>query len=313
MTKISCKILFLFLLINISCVENIIFFQIHPNGKTYLKFKSSGDSLDIYNKDFNHPKINSSLININQNDSIWIMTTEALYEDSIYISNDKNGLSYTFKRSEEKNIFYTFYDFEVIFSGRKIKNNYPDLFTAIINDKIDSLSWLPKVLTKIIAQSLSELKTEGERYDFNIDRVVNHFRNSFSRIDSYKKLEHIKNNRIEFIKNTMKPFKTNEQFAKILAKQMESHEKYLKTTIDLNDDIFKVKIKMPGQILSSNASTINKDTLFWEFGLDSLLNNDFSLNAKSAIKINENIKKISILIICLLLTLAVIIIFKVKK
>ena len=313
MTKISCKILFLFLLINISCVENIIFFQIHPNGKTYLKFKSSGDSLDIYNKDFNHPKINSSLINTNQNDSIWIMTTEALYDDSIYISNDKNGLSYTFKRWEEKNIFYTLYDFEVIFSGRKIKNNYPDLFTAIINDKIDSLSWLPKVLTKIIAQSLYELETKGENYDFNIDRVVNHFKNSFSRINSYKKLEHITNNRIEFIENTMKPFKTNEEFAKKLAKQMESHEKYLKTTLDLNDDIFKVKVIMPGQILSSNASTFNNDTLFWEFGLDSLLNNDFSLKAKSAIKINKNIKKISILVICLLLTLAIIIISKANK
>ena len=313
MTKVSCKILFLFLLINISCVENIIFFQIHPNGKTYLKFKSSGDSLDIYNKDFNHPKINSSLININQNDSIWIMTTEALYDDSIYISNDKNGLSYTFKRWEEKNIFYTLYDFEVIFSGRKIKNNYPDLFTAIINDKIDSLSWLPKVLTKIIAQSLSELETKGENYDFNIDRVVNHFKNSFSRINSYKKLEHITNNRIEFIENTMKPFKTNEEFAKTLAKQMESHEKYLKTTLDLNDDIFKVKVIMPGQILSSNALTFNNDTLFWEFGLDSLLNNDYSLKAKSAIKLNKNIKKISILVICLLLTLAIIIISKANK
>lgn len=313
MTNILCKILFLLSIINISCVENIIFFQIHPNGKTYLKFKSSGDSLDIYNKDFNHPKINSSLINISQNDSIWIMTTEALYDDTIYTSNNKNGLSYAFKRWEEEKFFYTTYDFEVIFSGRKIKNNYPDLFTAIINDKIDSLIWLPKVLTKIIAQSLFELKTKGERYDFNIDRVVNHFRNSFSRVNSYKKLEHIKNNRIQFIKDTMKPFKTNEGFAKTLAKQMESHEKYLKTTIDLNDDIFKVKIKMPGQILSSNASTINKDTLIWEFGLDSLLNSDFSLEAKSAIKINENIKKISILFICLLLTLTTIIISKAKK
>lgn len=313
MTNILCKILFLLSIINISCVENIIFFQIHPDGKTYLNFKSSGDSLDIYNKDFNHPKINSSLINISQNDSIWIMTTEALYDDTIYTSNNKNGLSYAFKRWEEEKFFYTTYDFEVIFSGRKIKNNYPDLFTAIINDKIDSLIWLPKVLTKIIAQSLFELKTKGERYDFNIDRVVNHFRNSFSRVNSYKKLEHIKNNRIQFIKDTMKPFKTNEGFAKTLAKQMESHEKYLKTTIDLNDDIFKVKIKMPGQILSSNASTINKDTLIWEFGLDSLLNSDFSLEAKSAIKINENIKKISILFICLLLTLTTIIISKAKK
>ena len=57
MTKILNKVLFLFLLINISCVENIIFFQIHPNGNTYLKFKSSGDSLDIYDKDLVIPTL----------------------------------------------------------------------------------------------------------------------------------------------------------------------------------------------------------------------------------------------------------------
>ena len=313
MAKILSKILFLLLLINISCVENIIFFQIHPNGDTYLKFKSSGDSLDIYNKDFSHPDINNSLIKIKQNDSIWVMTTEALYEDSIYVSNNKTGLVYSFKRWEEKNLFYTSYYFEIIFSGRKIKNNYPELFTAITNDKLDSLSWLPNALTQIIAQSLSELKIQGEIFDFNIDRVVNHFKNSFSRIDSYKKLEQIKNNRIEFIKNNMKPFKTNEDFAKTLARQMEYHENYLKTTIDLNDDIFKVKIKMPGEILYSNASMFNRDTLFWEFGLDSLLNNDLYLKANSIVKTNDKIKKISILVICLLLILAIKIISKANK
>ena len=37
------------------CVENIISINIHPDGKSYFKFHSRGDSLDIFDNDFTHP------------------------------------------------------------------------------------------------------------------------------------------------------------------------------------------------------------------------------------------------------------------
>jgi hypothetical protein len=38
---------------------------------------------------------------------------------------------------------------------------------------------------------------------------------------------------------------------------------------------------MPGQPFHTNATEINKDTLVWNFGIDSLLKNDYELMARS--------------------------------
>ena len=68
---------------HISCVENIIFIQVYPDGQTYFKFISTGDSTDINDQDFRHPfkdniTVNSSS-NITKTDSVWEITTEAIY------------------------------------------------------------------------------------------------------------------------------------------------------------------------------------------------------------------------------------------
>ena len=95
----------LFILFHISCVENIIFIQVYPDGQTYLKFVSTGDSTDIHDNDFHHPFKNNgggnSSFNLSKTDSLWGMTTEAIYRDSIFDFRPRYGLAFKIKRSEE--------------------------------------------------------------------------------------------------------------------------------------------------------------------------------------------------------------------
>ena len=39
-----------------SCVENRIYINLHPDKQTYFKFESRGDSTDVFDQDFLHPK-----------------------------------------------------------------------------------------------------------------------------------------------------------------------------------------------------------------------------------------------------------------
>ena len=151
----------LVLFFHTSCVENIIFIQVYPDGQTYFKFISTGDSTDINDQDFRHPfkddvTVNSSS-NITKTDSTWNITTESIYKDSIFLFKPKLSLGFNFKRSEESTSLSSVYNFNIEFIGRAIKDNYPLLYAALLNDKLDSLEWLPEALTTIINQSLIDL------------------------------------------------------------------------------------------------------------------------------------------------------------
>jgi hypothetical protein len=122
-------------------------------------------------------------------------------------------------------------------------------------------------------------------------RLVNHLRNSFARISTLDDLKKIQENRIDFLKELLKPFNIDSEFPRKLALAMETHEKLLKSTIDLNDDSFILKVLMPGQTVVTNATETNVDTLIWKFGLDSLLTQHYFLNAKSVIYTTERFQK----------------------
>ena len=319
MFKSLYPILTLFIILNTSCVENIITIQVYPNGQTYLKIVSLGDSIDIYDNDFIHPLqnqiTNHSSFNLLKKDSLWEATTELIYKDSTFNFNPKNSLGFNFYRSEQKTALSILFDFKMEFIGRVVKENYPLLYIALQNNNIDSLEWLPEAMTVIINHSLIEI--ENERIDiknkFNRNRLVNHFKNAFARITTFRELEHIQKNRLDFIKNTIKPFKLNEDFAINLTEKMEAHENHLKASLGLKDDSFIIKLLMPGEILTANAMSINQDTLIWNFGLDSLLNDNYILSANSVIYSKEKIQKTSILITCLLLIFGIILINKQKN
>ena len=319
MLKSLYPILLLFLLLNISCVENIVFIQVYPDGQIYLKIVSLGDSTDIHDNDFQHPLKNKSNSNSSYNlikkDSLWETTTEIIYKDSIFDFNPITSLGFNFQRSEEKKTLSTLYNFKMEFIGRAIKQNYPLLYKALKYNMLDSLEWLPEALTVIINQSLTDLENETIEIKNTINkaRLVNHFKNSFARITTFEELEYIQKNRLEFIKTTIKPFKLGENFALILAEKMKMHENRLTASLGLKDDSFVVKLLMPGKMFSANAVSMNQDTLVWQFGLDSLLNDNYILSASSIKYSKKKIQKTSILVVCFLLIFGIMLVNKQTK
>ena len=69
-------------------------------------------------------------------------------------------------RSEKITSLSSVYNFNIEFIGRTIKNNYPLLYKALLNNKLDSLEWLPQALTNIINQSLIDLENDTTKYNF---------------------------------------------------------------------------------------------------------------------------------------------------
>ncbi len=310
--NIKFFILTLVLTINFSCVENIITIQILPNGQTFLQIVSTGDSTDIIDNDFIHPKYNdkNSSYEIIQTDSIWKSVTKIILKDSIFNFKPDHGLSYNFQIQKSTTPISNIHRFEMNVIGREIKTDYPMLYRAIKSNNLDSLSWLPEALTVIIDKAITDLETNTKfkHYGINRPRLVNHFKNSFSRISTFEKLQDIQNDRKSFIQNTLKPFKLNKNFSDDLSKSMKSHEDRLRASLGLKDDNFVIKLLLPGNPISGNAMSMDEDTLIWEFGLDSLLGTGFNLYADSVITSKDKLQKTTIIIIFFLLIFSIIII-----
>jgi len=132
---------------------------------------------------------------------------------------------------------------------------------------------------------------------------VNHLQNSFARMTRIEDLEYIQSNREKFLTDLLKPFNVNKDLPANLARDMEKHEQILKASIDLNDDSFLIKLLMPGQTILTNATSTKKDTLIWNFGLDSLLSDTYTLRARSIVYAIDRMQKTLISVGILLLLL----------
>jgi hypothetical protein len=315
--KIKLPILFVIIFISMSCVENEIFIQILPDGKAFVRIVSIGDSTDILDKDFEHPSFNSknSSYELIKTDSIWKSITNLVIKDSTFNFNPKNGLGFGFNFQQKIKSSSKINSFKMNFIGRDIQNEYPILYNSIMNNKLDSLIWLPEALTVIIDKALTDLKKDSiyKEEEISRPRLVNHFKNSFSRISTFEELENIQENRAVFIHNTLKPFKVSQKFSAFLSKKMKVHEDRLKSSLGLKDDNFIIKLLLPGEAISGNAMSMNEDTLIWKFGLDSLLSNSYSLHASSVTTSKKKIQKTSILVVCFLLMFGIILISKQKE
>ena len=286
-------------LISLSCVENVISIRIHPDGQSVFKFYSYGDSLDIFDDDFIHPhttitqKPKRILDNDNEN---WEQTTEMILEDSIYVFRKEGSLSMGYKYWKDISVsfFKTEYDFKLTFSGRMIKTDYPKLYSAITSENLDSINWAPEAFTVLMKKGLNDL-VQKSLFENNIifnDRLVNHVSNSFAKIDSEQVLDRIKNDKAKILSELLHPFKVKKTLPILLSDAMNPHEKKLRNTIGLLNDRFTIKMLMPGQPFLTNATGINKDTLVWDFGIDSLLHNDYEIRAKSIVYDFERLQKL---------------------
>ena len=70
-----------------SCVENRIYIHLHPDQKTYFKFESRGDSTDVFDQDFLHPKNIPGWNSLSKmvekhSEKNWFLITEGTLEDT---------------------------------------------------------------------------------------------------------------------------------------------------------------------------------------------------------------------------------------
>ena len=300
----------------IGCVENIISISIHPDGKSYFKFYSRGDSLDIFDNDFTHPiktpynKPQRELSKENLDN--WFQTTEMFLDDSAHIFQAAGtpSLGYQYKSHVLVSFFKTEYNFRMGFDGRRVKSEYPNLFFTIMESQsLDSARWAPEAFTTLIKRALEDLR-EGAIIENDIvynDRLVNHVKNTFAKVEDEDVMEFIRGNKETVLSELLKPFKLDQEFPKILSDAMKPHEEKLKGTLKLFDDRFTVRLLMPGQPLNTNATEIINDTLIWNFGIDSLLDGDYTLQANSIIYNFLPFQKLILTIITLLLFIFLII------
>ena len=292
------------------CVENIISISIHPDGKSYFKFHSRGDSLDVFDNDFTHPI--KTLYNKPQremeeeNSNNWFQTTEVFLNDSVHIFQTAGtpSLGYKYESHALVSFFKKEYDFRMVFDGRRAKSEYPNLYFKMMNsESLDSAGWAPEAFTTLMKKGLEDLREDALTEDDRLynDRMVNHVKNTFAKVEGEDMMEFIRGNKETVISELLKPFKIDQEFPKMLSDAMEPHEEKLKGTLKLFDDRFTIKLLMPGQPLNTNATAIINDTLIWNFGIDSLLDGDYTLQANSIIYKFLPFQKLILTIITLLL------------
>ena len=292
------------------CVENIISISIHPDGKSYFKFHSRGDSLDIFDNDFTHPI--KTLYNRPQrelkeeNSNNWFQITEVFLDDSVHIFQTAGtpSLGYKYESNVLASFFKKEYDFKMVFDGRKVKSEYPNLFFKIMNSQTpDSAGWAPEAFTTIMKRGLEDLREDAiiENDRLYNDRLVNHIKNTFAKVEDKDVMEFIRGNKETMISELLKPFKLDQKFPKVLSDAMEPHEEKLRGNLKLIDDRFTIKLSMPGQPLNTNATKVVNDTLIWDFGIDSLLGGDYTLQANSIIYNFLPFQKLILTVITLLL------------
>ena len=305
-----------------SCVENKVFIQVHPDGNSFFKFESRGDSLDIYDTDFVHPYYLKNWVTEistiqSDNKTNWMRITKGIADDSVLVLQSPGGpqIGYEFHQSNISSWYKDTYNVKIVFEGRKIKEDYPKLYNAILTDKMDSLNWLPEALTVLMHKGLKDINHDSlspEKSLWN-RRLVNHLRNSFAKFSSLDDLEKIQKDRVNYLKNLLAPFHIASSLPAELALSMEKHEKILRASLDLRDDFFIWKVLLPGLPFATNATQTSGDTLIWEFGLDSLLSQNFTMYGSSIIHAKDKIQIYLISYLIIGFTLLIIIIWFLTK
>ena len=79
------------------------------------------------------------------------------------------------------------------------------------------------------------------------DRKVNHVKNTFAKVEDEDVMVFIRGNKETVISESLKPFKINQEFPKMLSIAMGPHEEKLKGTLKLFNDRLTIKLLMTGQ------------------------------------------------------------------
>jgi hypothetical protein len=297
------------------CVENLIHIRVFPNGSAAMHFTTKGDSTDVFDMDFPHPDderfwTTSTTKEFSDDNWIWIQSTEGMLTDTVVgntLMAHPQQLAHNLNLKKQSGWFTAKYFMDYQFDGRRVFQKYPRLGLEILNDfQGDSTEWLPEVLAHISQQAIKDLKSEAssipERH--KLDRLANHLANYFTHVQFKESFEELTEERNTLFERILQPLSNefSKQFLDSLFKAMEPYDKELETTISLYDDQFRVSVLMPGYIQSTNADSTRNDTLLWTFGLEELINDNYSVQAISVIYFPEQYQK-SILFVFIIIVL----------
>ena len=73
----------------------------------------------------------------------------------------------------------------MVFNGREVKSEYPNLFFTIMNSQsLDSAGWEPEAFTTLMKEGLEDLREDAiiENDRLYNDRLVNHVKNTFAKV-----------------------------------------------------------------------------------------------------------------------------------
>lgn len=319
MLKILLSIL---LLLSLSCVEHKFLFKVSPDGSFEVSYSAHGDKNDLTDNDFPLPSgmgwvINSTLRNNDAESHDYTAHREfsrneafpsTFYQgDSIY---QMSLLKHPVNVKYNNWFFKETWSFNGRCSGRQVADKYPKISELIQLPDEPPSGWLNEALEYLFSETLDRTDLEWNlkpiiALDLQewFDKELNIVNDStiLTEIDYYK------NSGLDIIMQPAPPklYPEMDSIYKLL-------EDELQITLDLMDDSFTFQLMLPGKLEYSNSDSLLGDTLYWVFGLDDFMNDDFIMSAKSSINY-PNRKKYGIILLVIFLTIiAVLQIRKVK-
>lgn len=287
-------------------IVNMIQIRVFPDARVSVIYTSAGDSVDIFNKDFPHPKESDRFVRTvdkeldSEGEPFWTMITRGFINHGSELVFDGNEDLLTPMDVQMKTGWLsTSYSFAQSFIGQEISRKYPKFIDAYTENSLeDSATWLAEYHLYSIGSALEDLSGDMEALQAigMIQRLINHASNHFNYIaENEKILLQAKPSPAE-LKELFSPFldELPPSFGLSLSLALRPYQDELFKIIDLKGEQFQFLLLMPGRVLSSNADSTASDTLKWTVLTEDLLNDSSLIAAYSII---FNIKNIQISII----------------
>lgn len=314
MSKYKLALTSIICFMHFGCVETLISVNVLPDARYRMSIVSKGDKQDIEDDDFSIPKSAEWVHTTHQEkdsetgEIIYFARGEALLEGTnLLVTNDHLGtLRYPVSVKMKKGFFSDTYMLHQLFEGRRIDKKYPSLSDALIEPSDESKQSIvfTEVMLFCLNESFNYVSTENKVEDLLKERIMNHFKGVFYKAKEDGSLKDLArpadsnsgtviNLPTDFIRSNFKPFEKilppdfiEASFIKMLPCINEAN-----STINLNDDSFKLMSTLPGRIFMSNSDSTHNDTLMWSFDLKDFANDSYIIEAASIVYYPKKIQK----------------------
>lgn len=310
----NLKIILLILFSIYGCVENKYHIIVSPDGGYSFEYKAHGDRKDLMDLDVPLPQGLGWLVQSTLSEDVEsydyralkiLNVNEALpssfYKgDSIYFPS---LLSHPIDIQYSNWFVKETYKLNARFIGRKVNEKYPMIESMIVDLENPTDGWVAQVFDYIFTETLIRTPLEFNQQgmvSIELNRWLNEDIASLPDsvlIDSFDDLKEVG---LDIIMRPLPPIHYDAMDS--LFKQLEDE---VRITLDLMDDEFEFSIVLPGELVSTNADTIQGDTLFWIYSLEDFLSEDFVIMAKSERSYPNRFKVVVLLGFSLMLGLVI--------